>query len=153
VGKQRCGFSLLELVLALLITGILAAMAIPRLSAAANRSAMNATLATFRQLESALMMYRERTGTWPPDYNNGIQPVELNAYLAGRPMRRTTPIGGNWDWNGPGSTRAQFGLNVAIANLSTSRMAEFDAMFDDGNLATGNFRNDNGSFVMPIAQP
>jgi prepilin-type N-terminal cleavage/methylation domain-containing protein len=150
VADQRSGFSLFELILALVIVGVLAAIAIPRLSAAANRSAMNATLATFRQIETAIQMYRARTGTWPPNYLHGQQPAELNPYLAGSPMNRRTPIGGSWDWNGVGSTRGLYGLNVGITNLPPAKLAEFDAMFDDGDLTTGNFRQDNGSLVMPI---
>jgi prepilin-type N-terminal cleavage/methylation domain-containing protein len=61
-----CGFSLIELVIVVVIIGIIGAIAIPRMSSAAENSAKNAVIADQSTLQRAIDMYAtEHGGTLP----------------------------------------------------------------------------------------
>ena len=151
--RWKSGFTLIEVIIVVVITSILSALAISSFTSMAKRSAMISTHAQFRQIEKALQLYYADNGEWPPNSTSGQQPAVLNSYLHGSPMKRVSALGGLWDWNGPGSSVLTYGINISVRNMSTSLRAEFDAMFDDGSPTTGQFRNDGSYLVMPVSPP
>jgi prepilin-type N-terminal cleavage/methylation domain-containing protein len=94
-------FTLIELVVVVVIIGILAAIAIPRMTAASERARFTSTLASFKVMEGALDSYFTNERAWPVDEQPGIAPPALAPYLRASLWTKETPLGGAWDWNGP----------------------------------------------------
>lgn len=71
-GKQqmkrqlRTGFSLIEMVIVILILGIIAAVAAPRMFDTATTAEQNTTRQQLAVLRNAIEMYRARSGIYPP---------------------------------------------------------------------------------------
>ena len=149
------GFSLIETVIVLAILAVIVAIAAPRFVSASEHSAFPAQHAMFRQIEIALELYHLDWGDWPPNAQAGEMPPALIPYVRGEVFLHEPPVGGMWDWNGLGSTVYTHGDNIAaLATVfSTQELLEFDAMFDDGSLATGLYRQDGDWLVRPVYAP
>ena len=63
--KQRNGFSLIEMVIVILILGIIAAVAAPRMFDTATTAEENTTRQQLGVLRNAIEMYRAREGAYP----------------------------------------------------------------------------------------
>jgi len=64
--KKRAGFSLVELVVVVLILGILAAVAAPRMFDTANDARMNGTKQSLAVVRDAIELYKAQNGSFPP---------------------------------------------------------------------------------------
>jgi general secretion pathway protein G len=64
--KLRNGFSLIEMVIVILILGIIAAVAAPRMFDTATTAEENTTRQQLAVLRNAIEMYRARSGIYPP---------------------------------------------------------------------------------------
>jgi general secretion pathway protein G len=64
--QLRNGFSLIELVVVVLILGIIAAVAAPRMFDTTNDARQNATKTSLSVLRSAIDLYKAQNGTYPP---------------------------------------------------------------------------------------
>jgi general secretion pathway protein G len=63
--KKRAGFSLIEMVIVILILGIIAAVAAPKMFDTAKTAEQNSTRQQLAVLRNALEMYRARDGVYP----------------------------------------------------------------------------------------
>ena len=63
----------------------------------------------------------------------------------------TTPLGGQWDYDA-GVFGVVAGISVVDPTVDISQMQEIDAKIDDGNLATGNFRQVGTRFIWILEQ-
>jgi prepilin-type N-terminal cleavage/methylation domain-containing protein len=91
--SRNQGFTLLELIVVVLILGILAAVAAPKIlsnTSDASDSGASQTLATLRD---AIEMYRVQTGTGYPQGDSDQIQTKLDAYLRGSTFPRVS-IGG-----------------------------------------------------------
>lgn len=79
IGK-RSAFSLVELVVVVLIVGILAAVAAPRMFNTASEARTNATKASLAVVRDAIELYRARNGSFPTYANIA---TELKPFMSG----------------------------------------------------------------------
>lgn len=77
---QRKGFSLIEMVIVILILGIIAAVAAPRMFDTAATAEENTTRQQLAVLRNAIEMYRARSGIYPA--NNNL-PLAMEGMLNG----------------------------------------------------------------------
>lgn len=137
--RYKKGFSLIELLIAVSVIGLMAAMAIPTFLKVTRNSRAAAFGRDIRTLSSATETYIMESGQWPPDTSSGVFPSEMAGYFSERFFESKTPMGGRWDFEqfDSGVTSA---VGVASPTLSEEDIAKADAIIDDGNLATGQFR-------------
>ncbi|QEF99702.1 Type II secretion system protein G precursor [Stieleria maiorica] len=64
--NKRQGFSLIEMVIVILILGIIAAVAAPRMFDTAEQAEINTTRQQLAVLRNAIEMYRAKEGEYPP---------------------------------------------------------------------------------------
>ena len=88
---RRGGFSLVELLMAVSIVGILAAIAIPNMRNMTFRARATNVAADLEVLRLATLDYNADAHTWPTDAAAGVVPPELVAHL---------PDGFSFDGNG-----------------------------------------------------
>ena len=67
--NHQKGFTPLELLAVVLMLGMLAAIAVPRISRSADLEKGNACNANVALMNSQIELYHARTGQWPPDLN------------------------------------------------------------------------------------
>ena len=63
--KFSKGYTLIELLIVVLIIGVLAAIAIPRIPESATNAKINACKANVHLLNSQIELYRVKNGSWP----------------------------------------------------------------------------------------
>ena len=145
---------MIELVVAVVIVAILAAIALPRFTSASENARMSAQHAAFLELERALELYHVDHGDWPPNSPVFAYPPELEPYLRTGEHVPAPALGEGWDWNGPGTGVDPYGYNLAIRGLPppVDVWLEFDRRYDDGSLATGLYRRDK-HYLMRIVSP
>ena len=78
--QPRRGFSLIEMVIVILILGIIAAVAAPRMFDTATTAEENTTRQQLAVLRNAIEMYRARSGIYPA---NGELPAAMAPMLNG----------------------------------------------------------------------
>lgn len=69
----RKGFSLIEMVIVILILGIIAAVAAPRMFDTASKAEENTTRQQLAVLRNAIEMYRAQNGSYPTDLPAAMQ--------------------------------------------------------------------------------
>lgn len=144
-GDVSCGraFSLIELVIVVVIMGMIAAIAVPRLVGFERRAEVNSTLMSFRNLERAMSLYYDEHRAWPADAEAGEYPSWMQGYIDKRTWMGVPSAGTVWDWNDAAASPAGVGPNVAIACFGTPPMdawRAFEVRVDDGKATTGRVR-------------
>ena len=98
MSKKRKGFTLIELVVVIAILGILAAIAIPRLSSSRDGAEQTAHEANIRTIESAVGLYQAETGDLPtsieqltPKYLQSIPDNPVTGTSEGYVLTGTAP--------------------------------------------------------------
>lgn len=78
---RRGGFSLVELLVALSIIGILAGVAIPNLRTTTIRARAVAVAGDMNVIRQATLDYNADRNGWPSEVASGVVPTELNGFL------------------------------------------------------------------------
>ncbi|MFG0283002.1 MAG: type II secretion system protein [Phycisphaerales bacterium JB039] len=144
----RTGFTLVEILIVVLILGILAALVVPRFATASEDAARQAFSESLLGFVDAATMYQAREGRPIPDGGTGLLPPGMEPYVKARDWENGTPIGGMWDseFRDVGGMESLIGVHfMGGDDPGAAFMTQVDAIFDDGNLATGAFRDFGGS--------
>jgi prepilin-type N-terminal cleavage/methylation domain-containing protein len=138
--RESAGFTLVEIMIAVVIIGLLAALAIPafqKVQQAAQNSRFISDLRTFAQ---GFETYSMKNGAWPPNAGTGVVPTGMSGEIKDAAWTTTkNSIGGRWNWdlNNFGGVAV---ISVVNATVSDAQMAVIDAKIDDGDLTTGRFQ-------------
>jgi prepilin-type N-terminal cleavage/methylation domain-containing protein len=131
------GFSLIELVIVIVIIGIIAAIAIPRMSHASENARYAATHGSFATIERAVLLYHAQHRELPGDKGPGQMPDGLEDYLNPDIMSARPCIGGQWDWDGPPEVPESIGVSIRATPNRYEVWEAFDARIDNGDNLTG----------------
>lgn len=112
--KSRQGFTMIELVVVVLIVGIMAAIAVPRMSANATTAKQNSAKQSLATVRNAIELYKADNSSYPPD--NTTLVTVLKPYLKG-PFP-AAPLGAN-----AGSTSIAAGIDPAGVVTGTAGWA------------------------------
>ncbi len=138
--RARRAFSLIELVIVVVIMGVIAAIAVPRLVGFEQRAEVNASLAGMRNMEKAMSLYYDLHRVWPADAKAGVYESWMDGYIDQRTWESKPSMGLAWDWNSAAVSPAGVGPNVAIVGGSTPLIdawRAFEKGVDDGKATTG----------------
>lgn len=144
----RAGFTLVEIMIAVVIIGLLAAMAIPAFNRVRTKARVNTFVNDLRIGKDALETYALETGGWPPD-GIAAMPAELGTYINLDRWSQNTPLGGVWDWD-LNQFGCAAGLSVFQPTADATTMQMVDAAIDDGNLNSGSFRSRTNGYIMVL---
>lgn len=152
--RPQRGFTLVEIMIVVVIIGLLASMAIPAFQKVRQNSRHAALANDLRTFAQAFETYSHENGSWPADVGIGVLPNEMannNSSIDATAFAATTPIGGryDWDYNIFGYVAA---VSVTDAAITSAQLLDFDTSFDDGNLATGDFRGNTGRYSYIIQE-
>lgn len=139
--KSDRGFSVIEIMVAVTIIGILSMLSIPAIERSQDATRASTFANDIRQFSSAVETYAIVFGEYPPDSGPGNADSQLKEYLPLNFMDTETPIGGTWDVDMDGA--AGVTAAVGVANMPVwdiELLIRIDFAIDDGNLVKGNFR-------------
>ena len=146
VRTSQRGFTLVEIMIAVAIIGLLAAIAIPNFQRARVRSQYSKIGNDFRVFGQAFQQYAMETGDYPPDSHITLPPG-MDQYIKSGQWLDARPLGGTYNWEGPNSY-PYAGISIYQPNATDAQFAELDAMIDDGDTSTGEFRQTpNGRYT------
>jgi prepilin-type N-terminal cleavage/methylation domain-containing protein len=150
--RRDRGFSLVEIMIAVLIIGMLIMLAMPAITKVHRASQSNRFISDLRTFAQAFETYSMMNGGWPATTASGAIPTGMSAseFLHGAWVSPKNSIGGQWGWDNEPS-----GAAVAVAGVTapTSQMVAIDARIDDGNLSTGLFQLNGGRYLYYLQQP
>jgi prepilin-type N-terminal cleavage/methylation domain-containing protein len=144
----RGGFSLVEIMVAVLILSVLTMLAVPALAKVRMKARSAAIANDFRVFATAFQSYSQEHGTFPAEAAVGVIPTGMESSLQASAWTRTTPTGGKYNWeNNQLHAGTRYKAAIAITDtadaplvLDTNLLLELDRAIDDGDLNTGNFR-------------
>lgn len=133
---QHAGFSLIELVTVVLIVGILAGVAAPKLMRGSDEAAIESTISHLKTIALAAEIYQNETGEWPANGGTGNMPPLFSDYLRPNLFAVPCPLGGQYDWDYQinGVTAR---IKVVDSDATTATWVRVDQRIDDGDLASG----------------
>ncbi|MBE9176114.1 type II secretion system protein [Synechocystis salina LEGE 06155] len=95
------GFTLLEVLIVVIITSILAAIAIPNLVAQVDKARYSEAKTQMSCMAKELTAYRYEHGTFPPDVNRNIKPAGIDCFYTRQSGQ--VPFDSQYDYDRHGS--------------------------------------------------
>jgi prepilin-type N-terminal cleavage/methylation domain-containing protein len=112
-------FSLVEIMVAVVIIGLMTAMALPAYRRITMRAKATAVVNDLRAFSTAFITYNLQNGQWPADEAARVIPAEMAGSL-GASFELTSPIGGFYKWCAGASAD---GLEVQAALIIESDLS------------------------------
>lgn len=148
--RKNCGgFTLLEIAIVLVIVGIVTTIALPAFERMQRNSRFSTLINDLRVLAGAFQHYNSTNGEWPAlSASVGVVPAGMQDFLRDTNWTKQTAFGGGFIWeqdvthNGR-KVRAAIAIqptDTSPVRITPKEMAQFDTMYDDGNLTTGYFQ-------------
>ena len=151
-GRKRPGtggFSLVELLTVITIIAIVASIFSPTMGSIRNGAEVGAIVAGLRNFATAFRAYSMLEGGYPLGTHETI-PSGVEVYLAAAAFEREAPISGRYNREGP-EAYSYVGISLTTTMASTDDLALVDHQLDDGDLATGFFRQTpNGRYTYTL---
>lgn len=139
--RTHQGFTIVEIMIAVVIIGLLAAIAVPTFNRIRAKSQATAIANNLQQFERALEQYSLEYGTWPVDAISGELPAGMTSEnFPAAVWQAGLKQGGLYDWDFDVD-----GIKAGIAILHDASSnadpvwAAVDKIVDDGNTGTGKF--------------
>lgn len=126
----RRGFSLIELVVVILILGVIAAIAAPRMFNTTDQAKSHSTRQTLAVIRNAIEIYRANNSDYPPSTDTATFVAAIRPYLNGPIPKPEVPAG----------------KTAAILMDATALAAGYDAAADDDEDAGWVYKQATGSF-------
>ncbi len=140
------GFTLVEILIVVAIIADLAVMVLPSFARARLREQNTQFANDIRVISGAFEQYAAERNRWPAEAGPSTIPPGMELFLGNRIAFNATPVGGAWDWEyNVGGVKAAIAVNLTGAYNDPTRMQGVDAIFDDGILTTGAFRQTSGN--------
>lgn len=137
----RVAFTLIEVLIVVVILGILASVTLQEIRTPVSATRESMFTQQLRTFVVSVQTYQTRRSTFPAEGLPGEIPEDFKPYLAAGAWDRPTPLGGKWQIvNSSIGKRAAIGVNYESATAPRDLMAKVDAIFDDGDLTDGRFR-------------
>ena len=146
--RRPRAFSLVEIMVAITIIGILASLALPAFKKIVLQSRGSALLNDLRVFAGGYAQYAHSNGSYPASYTTaGGFPATMAGIITPAQWIRETPIGGYYAFlkdNTVGGTQYRALLQVSTSGGSTITftapdLLRLDQKSDDGDTATGQF--------------
>ena len=139
---MRRAFTLIEILIVVVILGVLAAIVIPQFTDVTGESQRTAFVNSAQIFVAAAKRYELDYGEYP-DAGHGKLPDGFGDYIQANKWEGATPIGGEWE-----AKEDKDGITAVLGvhyeendpDHDPARMLVIDEMVDDGDLATGAFR-------------
>ena len=150
--RFKSAFSLIEMLVVVAVIGIVAAIGLPSVSRINDSATASAVAGNLINFGKAFRAYEKLEGDWPPDNIRGTMPpgVGMEEYITESIFEGTTPVGGNYNWEGP-EVHSYAGVSIQGSTASAEMFIRIDEILDDGNLNTGYFlRTPNGRYTYVI---
>jgi type IV pilus assembly protein PilA len=153
-GKNSHGFTLVELMIVIAVIGLLAAIAIPNYLEYRKKAQVAEVASNIKNFSKGFIAYAIDNDDFPNDCHTddgpyGLPNVEMEDYVPAEEWAKQTPLGGRYNWEGP-DFYPYAGISVDGATADVKYLRHLDAMLDDGNLGSGNFRQIGGRYTYII---
>jgi prepilin-type N-terminal cleavage/methylation domain-containing protein len=145
--RDRRAFTLVEVMIAVTIIGILAVMARPAIQRIITQGRGSALMNDLRVFAAAFGQYAHTNGNYPASYTTagGFPPTMTG--LMGARWSQPSPIGGYYTFLYDTTVGAQryralvcvIGSGTQTIKLTSAQLLRLDQKFDNGNLTTGQF--------------
>lgn len=140
---DRSGFTLVEIMIVVLTIALLSALALPSLRKARQNTLVTQAANDLKVFSQAFDLYALERGGYPPDCHLDapyhLPNTAMEEYLDAEKWAAETPLGGNFNWEGPDSY-PYAGISLFGTTADETALRKLDNILDDGNLSTGLFR-------------
>ncbi len=106
------GFTLVEIMVVVLILSVIATLSVPAMARVKRRAKTTVLVGDFRTFSAAFDSYAQEFGTWPAEAVAGVIPTGMSGRLNDTTWRRTTPMGGKYNWE---NNQLHFGTRYRAA--------------------------------------
>lgn len=149
--RRNAGFTLTEIMIAVMVIAMIATIALPNFFRAQVR-ARNLIFATsVKKAAEGFEMYAWERRGYPNNSMPGVIPLGMDEYLTGMSWTEPTPLGGKWNWD-KNIQGYRAGISVHQPTATEDQFLLIDEMIDDGDLSTGYFRTRSNGYVFILEE-